>query len=735
MSRWARRSAATGAQACFDEGTGYWLHFDATASQPDYAKLFLASGGPINTAAGASKTDFSVTSSLASTPVSLHCNECSRVQVGLPAELVQVEDGRLRIDATAKLNVSSQRMGAAINGTPVNTHSGAGAVYLANLLRARESHTQIPCIYGTLAAHACTVGLSNVHVVDARGEEVDIEFVADEDRAQVLAQAETIVDDWAHKSWDLREQVRYALSPALTKSVAKVPVGVNDKGYELVHNVIDQEVPFDLPTLNSLFEHTIGMELQYDGEEVQKMLQATSAPGLKAAVWAQTVAAACSTAASYLVPYRADGRTIMRATGSSFEATESWLRTPMREPGKDANDCDGTALLTLAMMQAAVDATPEELEQHPFLRAVRNAVHPYYVAGVTVVGATSAEASGGGGGGEAVAGHALALMVPIVDFLDGLHSAAVGHSLNGQVIASAPAKLAAARHAAVFDEPTLAQLPADEQAVLRKGPEATAAWDSVRRLQPYAIEGTTPASPVLFVADPAERRKYERDAERDAKALAMAAPNVGRSIKTLHVGGQHSADPHRFYHDFVELSVHPSHPLYAHAGVRALGAAATQFVFARPESKTLAVAGCSPRQLVSRDFVAVPMYTVDAAKGSVLDAAAAASRADVIPPRAGPMPLSTAQSRDLKRSIGALKQLDAKLTKSEVAGHCVAYIFSYASLVNSPLSIEHFCEQVAGVAVAGCFDFRTVEGLALHPEDEGGEQAGSFVVANVVMPV
>ena len=99
------------------------------------------------------------------------------------------------------------------------------------------------------------------------------------------------------------------------------------------------------------------------------------------------------------------------------------------------------------------------------------------------------------------------------------------------------------------------------------------------------------------------------------------------------------------------------------------------------------------------------------------------------------MPLSTAQSRDLKRSIGALKQLDAKLTKSDVAGHCVAYIFSYASLVNSPLSIEHFCEQVAGVAVAGCFDFRTVEGLALHPADEGGEQAGSFVVANVVMPV
>jgi hypothetical protein len=386
------------------------------------------------------------------------------------------------------------------------------------------------------------------------------------------------------------------------------------------------------------------------------------------------------------------------------------------------------------MTDAAISATPEELERHPFLRAVKNAMHPYYVAGVTVVGATSAEASGGGGG-DAVAGHALALMVPTIDFLGGLNRAAVGHSVNGQAITSAPAKLNAARHSAVFNEEVLATLPADEQVVLRKGPETAAVWESARRLQPYAIEGTTPASPVLFLADPADRQKHEREAERDAQALALAAPNVGRSIKVLHVGGQNSENPHRFYHDFVELSVHPRHPLYADAALRGLGFAATQYVFARPESNTLSVAGVSPRQLVSRDFAAVPMYTVDTAKGAVLDTAGNAARADVIPPRAGPMPLTTAQSRDLWRSLAVLKQLDDKLTKSDVQGHCVAYIFSYASLVNSPLSIEHFCEQVGRVAVAGCVDFRTIEGLALHPAEEGGEQAGSFVVANVVMAV
>ena len=734
MANWALRSIATGEQASFDEGSKYWLEFEASASQPDYAKLFLASGGPINTAAGAGKTDFSLTSSTAATHAHLHSSECQTVRLSLPAALAKMEPGKLVIDATAKLNVSSQRMGAAINGTPVDTHSGAGAVYLANLLRSRESHTQIPCVYGTLASHACTVGLSNVRVVDAQGEEIDVEFVEDTEKAAVLVEAEAIVDDWAHKAWDLRAQVKYGLSPALTKSVAKVPVGVNDKGYELVHNVVDQEFPFSIQTLNSLFEHTIGMELQYDADEVQKMLQATAAPGLRAAVWAQTIAGACSTAACYLVPYRADGRTVMRATGSTFEATESWLRTPLRTPC-ESNDCDGTALLALSMMHAAIHAPPEELAKHPFLTAVKNAVHPYYVAGVAVVGATSAEASGGGGNGDGVAGHALALMVPTLDFLAGLDRAATGHSVNGAVISSNPRSLAQARHDAVFNAEVTATLPPEEQTELSKGPAAAATWEQARRLQPYAIEGTTPASPVLYVANAAERRQAARDAELDAKALAQAAPNVGRSLKVLHVGGKHSSDPHRFYHDFVELSVHPSHPLYKNAALRDLGAAATQFVFARPESKTLAVAGCSPRQLVSRDFAAVPMYSVDAAKGRTLDIAAEASQADVIPPRAGPMLLTVQQSRDLRRSVAALKQLDAKLAKCEVPGHCVAYTFSYASLVNSPLSIEHFCEQVGAVAIAGCFDFRTVEGLALHPAEEGGEQAGSFVVANVVMSV
>jgi hypothetical protein len=730
----AKRSDARkrqGASATtFDEGTGYQLVFEATASQPDFAKLFLSVGGSINTAAAAGPTDFSLTGSTAAVKAHLHSNDSSHVSVHLPPGLVNVASGGgLRIDSCAKLNVSSQRVGAAINGCLVDTHAGAGSVYLANLMRARGTHQQVPCVYGTLASHACTVGISNMRILDSAGEEVDVEFTEDEQRAAQLSKAEALVDDWAHKAWDRRELISYKLSPTLTKSVAKVPVGVNDKGYELVHNVLDQEFPFSMQSLNSLFEHAIGIELEYDTTETREMLDATSSPGIKAAAWTQTIAAACSTAVSYFVAYRADGRTVMKATGSAFEATESWLRTPMRTPC-EANDCDGSGLMVTSMLQAAVDASDEDLARYPFVRAIKHAVHPYYTWGVAVVGATSAEASGGGGEGDHVAGHALAIMIPTIAFMSGLDKAASSHALKGKRLHNDAAALRSARYKAIFTEEVLRTLPEEEATRLRTGNVAD--WEAISKQDPWFIEGTTWASPVGYIQDSQKRNLAAREAEKDMKAFAQAAPNVGRSLKVLHVGGKHAADPHRFYHDIVEVSLHANHPFYKDAGVRSLGAAASQYVFARQNTTAITTAGATPRQLVNGDYLLVPMYEVDEPKGNILDFAAACAKEDVIPPRAGPMMLTDAQSRDIRQSIDTLKALDAKLSKSEASGHCVAYTMAYSTLVNNPLAVKHFAERIESCAVAGIIDFRVVEDLAVHPD---GEQAGHFVVVNAVMKV
>lgn len=703
----------------FSEETGFRLVFDATCSQPDFAKLFLSTGGSLNTAAAAGSTDFSLSGSTAAVHAKLSSNKPSQMIVELPDGLATMKNGALHIDVGTKLNISSQRIGAAINGTLVDTHAGAGSVYLQTLLSPECAHTQVPCIYGTLASHACTVGISQAFVEDFTGEQADVVFVKNEAKDSLLDRAEKLVDNWAQSAWELRQNIKYALSPNLTKTVAKVPVGINDKGYDLVHNVIDQDFPFSHKALNSLFEHAIAMELGYDEELIQGIVESTLVPGIKAAAWMETIAAACSTVASYLVAYRADGRTVMGATGSDFVPTESWLRSPMRTPC-EANDCDGTGLLVNSMLQFAVDSEPETLKENPYLNVVKNAVHPYYVYGVTVVGATAAEASSGGGGEEKVAGHALALVIPVVSFMMGLEDAESesGSSLQG---------IGDTRFKAIFSPEVIATLPKEEVDALFTG--RIDEWKEVRQLQPFAIEGTTPASPVLYISDPERRDEATMDAKRDAAAFAAASPNVGRSLKSLHVGGSRPADPHRFYHDFVEFSVHPRHPFYADQALRDLGAAASQFVFVRPKTG-LKVAGASPRQLATGNYSVLPMHTVNTNDALILDYASEAAKLDVIPPRAGPTILTETQSETLKSSLMHLKKLNSQLSKEDCNGHCVAYILAYSSIVNNPRAVLHFCERIAESSRAGEVYFNEITGLALHPD---GSSAAPFVVVNVVV--
>ena len=93
----------------------------------------------------------------------------------------------------------------------------------------------------------------------------------------------------------------------------------------------------------------------------------------------------------------------------------------------------------------------------------------------------------------------------------------------------------------MFNTETINQLPGNEQNLLK-------GWNTAKyeftQLQSFAIEGTTPASPVLFTTNPERRRQAEEDANADNSVFAMSAPNVFRSIKVLHVGGKSSRCTH-----------------------------------------------------------------------------------------------------------------------------------------------------------------------------------------------
>jgi hypothetical protein len=703
------------------------LVFDTTQSQPDFASLFLQSGGSITTAAGQGETDMSLTGGSQCAHAFLSSVDATEIHIPIADAMVASVDGsKVVINADLKLNVNSNRMGMAINGVVGSTHAGSGCVYVSNLLTHKSSHVQVPCTYGNLMSHSCTIGLSNIKVLNGLDEQIDIEFKKSDELHDVMAAAESAVDEWANGAWNLRKSIRYAASPTLTKSVAQVPVGINASGYSLVHDVIDQPFPFSMTTLNSLLEASIGMELGFDEENISQMMQSTNKPGLRAAVWGQTVAAATSTLVNFLMSYRADGRTVLNQKGSEFVAIESWLLHPMRT-ADCLNDCDGSGILGKAAIEACIDANDEDLAKLPYVQAVKNVVHPYYQVGVTVVGATAAQANAADVKAQSIAGHALSLMVPTLAFLDGLHEAAAHHTVAGKSLTRNASELQRLRHEAIFTEAVLHTLPEEEASKLRN--LQIADWENAKRLQPYAIEGTTPSSPVLYVPDSFKRAAVAADAKRDSTAFSKASPNVARGLKVLHAG---SHDKHVFYSAVCELSFHARNPLYTDIKLREAGHAASQFVFANPNSRDLTEAGTTPKQLVLSDFAVVPMHTIDQTKGHALDVAGAAARMDMIPPRSKGMVLTTTQSSNLQRSLKSLRVLDESLPNEHDTGHCVAYLMTYGTLINNPQSVEHFTSRLKQTSVAGVVDFVPIRGLAT---DADGEEAGHFVAINAVVAI
>lgn len=713
------------------------LKFLATQAQPQFAKLFLSTGGAINAAAAAGATDFAMTGSTVSVSHELHHGEAVEVTIELPADMYkEVGNKKIQMTNSVKMLAQSQRAGTAINGVIVDTYSGSGAVYLAALLR--KEHYQLPIVYGVMASHAAVVGMSNIRILNKEGNSIQVEFVEDP-LAMIKKKAEGITDTWAHTAWALRENIIYTMSPTLTKTVGKVPVGVNDKGYSLVHDILDQPFSFGSEALNSLLEHAVGMELEYSDEQIRSFLGATTRPGLSAAVWMPTVAAACSTMANYLLAYRADGRAVMGPQGATHVPTESWLRAPKRS-ACSSDDCDGSAMMTDSVLQATLDATEEDLQKYPYLRAVKNTVHPYFTFGVSVVGATSAEASGGGTDAhEHVAGHAIAVAIPTLNFLEALHRAAP-HTVGKEPVtenSAAADALHAARFGAIFTPEVLDQLPEHERTKLQETGSGllydtrSEMGTNLHRLQAVAMEGTTPASPVLYETNADRRAQAARDAHLDRDAFAQIGPHCGRSYKVLHVGGRNGE--HRFYRDLLEVSLHAKHPLYTDPNLRSLCKASSQYVLVNNTGTDITSAGVSPKNLVEDKFMAVPLFSINTDMGEALDVAAAEAKKDVMPPRAEPMVLSALQSANVQQSIAVLKTLDKTLLKEETQGHCVAYLLSFSALANNPAAVKQFADSVSACATTGVVDTLTVKGLAKHPGS--GEDAAPFVIVNAVIRV
>ena len=741
-----------------------FLCFAASQNEPDYTGIFLTAGGQLNAAASPWDTDFSVSGSKETSVASLCNNKLTEIKVEIPKEMFTVQEKMdtsgnnvkmVVLPVSIRLNACTSRIGTAINGTIVSTVSGQGSEYLCQILKPGKTHSQMGLVYSSWAEHAASIGISEARVVmtGADGDtEQNVFFEAQsEQTTDALASAAKIVNAYVQTAWSIREQLVYTPSPALTKTVFKEVVGVDAQGYSLVHDIVTRGAPMALETLEQMFEACIKARLEYDDKNIEayeQFINYTNKQSYYAACeGAHIVASATSLLVSYLVAYRVDGRNCASATGTSdFSAAESWLRQTTRSC-IEANDCDGSALLAVGVLNAAMNMSKEQEAKHKHLACIKNTLCPHYSVGICIVGASAAEATSADGEHTAVAGHAIALAVPNLHLLRALEKASemeLGETKTCVVKEGAREGAAEARFRALFPSNVVGGMSDYDKKHLTS-------WKVARdismfsSLEPLAIEGTTPASSVLYVPNAKERRDAENDVAKDDVALGKASPNAFRSLKRLHVGGSCSGSTHRFYRDMVEITFPRTFPLWKDEKLRELSLAATQYLFCRNQAtKAITTVGATPKDLQMQEFMALPLVIgIGKTNAEILDYASVVAEKDVIPPRPpGPLVLNDYQKKCFEESCQHLDDLDAHFLAlgfpesanedDEKDAHCVHYVPAFSTLVHNPAATEHFCKTMKAIASHGICSNHLINGMAV---DSDGIECGCFVSIAAYIPV
>jgi len=724
-----------------------YLRFDASMKSPDYTAVFMENGGQLDSMAVRWKTDVSLSGSKQSQIMHLDNTVTCKVSVSIDKENYEFlkKKNSVSIPSNLRVNLATQRLAAAINGTLVTSLSGEGTAFLYHVLMS-GSHYQIGMIYKTYEAFSSTFGISNARLVtdDENGKETryrpKFKKMTEEQR-KMLEAAAAITEQYVKVGYGVRQAVKYEPSPMLHKTVFSEIVGINGRGYTPLHAIMDREMFTSLETLNALYEAAVACDCCQDKTDIQNFLSATDRPGVMAAMEARTVASATSLIVNVLMSYRADGRNVVTPTGAGFAGVENWNWAVPRSC-IESNDCDGLALLAVAMIRTAVNMTPEQIQdpKYRYLKAVRNAVFPHYQLALSVIGATAAEANSADASHAQVAGHAITVLVPTMSFLR-----ALGKTIDKTVGADGPLLYAPEnrnmvenfRFAALYPAKVVEELPSNEQTLL-------GSWSSAKheftQLQAYAIEGTTPASPILYMPNPDRRSKATKDAQNDKKVFSMAAPNVFRSVKVLHVGGSAAGSTHSFYSELVELTFPPDHPLITDGNLRAVNAASPQYVLTPDtDGEAMTRAGVTPQAIVVEEYGAFPLIHLNSAASHALDVAIKLAKMDVMPPRPkGPLQLTDFQTKTLDETMKHLAELESMLAERTKTAelteghHCVAYICAFNTLVHNPVGVKQFVNTMKRVAVSGVVDKSVIPGLAVNAR---GEEVGLFLHIDIYSPV
>jgi len=701
----------------------------------------METGGQIDAMAVRWESDFAMSGANNATVIKFPHTKTTEIELEVPEKLFTIEGDYVVLPTDLRLNMMSQRMAAAINGTLVHSLAGEASENLYNVLNG-GAHFQMGLTYKTFEGHSASLAVSGIRVMsredDGSYKRRPVRFQKNSDELEKkLVAAAAISEEYVKAGWATRQAVVYKPSPMLHKAVYSEIVGIKGRGYSLLHSIMDREAYMTLETLNALFETAIGCDLCQDKVDIQAFKSATDRPGLMAAMQAHIVANAVSLVVNVLMSYRADGRNVVLSTGAGFAAVENWNASVPRDC-LESEDCDGLTLLAISLIRTATNLSEEDLEKYEYLRYVRNTVFPHYQVGLAILGATASEATSADESHSAIAGHAIPVFVPTMPFLRALaRSSGKGIGSNGAKYLESPNLQNAVenlRFAALFPSSTVDQMPSSERGLLSSWPVAK---DEFRQLKVLSMEGTTPTSSTMYVPDPERRVRDSKAVELDKVVFGRASPNVFRSVKRLHVG---AGEKHAFYSELVELTFAPDSPLWTYAPLRANDSAATQFVlYDDIDSSDITSAGASPMDLVMERYGAFPLVSVGSMVAHVLDVAAEKAKMDVMPPRLpGPARLDSYQCKSLDLSMKHVDKLEAMLakktaeSKSTEGQHCVAYIAAFNTLVHNPDGVKQFLDKIESIATSGVVDKKVIPGMA---QDEAGRDVGIFLHVDIYSPV
>ena len=306
------------------------LRFRARREEGNLEEQFLASGGELGAAAGRDETDFGVTYGEHAVS-SFVTSASSDVVIPLPekAYTIDVDTARVSISSRTRINLTTSRVGAGINGTLVTTMAGQASVPMHELLGAvsKSPFCQISATYPAWPEASAVIGAYGAVIFDLDdGHEYDVDVVVDPDADAAIASTQEIVKGIYDSSWKVRDAIVYAPSPNLTKSVMRVPFGIDGSGFSLSAQVNDRKFPFCAESLESMLSVCVGMEIGNDPEKTSAFLSSPCSSFSSAvAKHGKTVSSALSTLACFLTPYRVDGRAVVLPTGTQMVSAESWL--------------------------------------------------------------------------------------------------------------------------------------------------------------------------------------------------------------------------------------------------------------------------------------------------------------------------------------------------------------------------------------------------------------------------